>query len=225
MTQHWAEANPAIHFSVMHLGWADTPGIHNNLSTTLSIYMCYINILGGNGYLFVSNRWKPEFLQDKLVLWRKPITVLVIFQLLQRRCLSSTRWWERGCALLNKEPTQWCGWPCPKQQARLAAASSSKVSCDSFPPSICLLFSESLTDFCIADRQPVSTHLPLAWTHSSEEDVEIFTNQLDALAKVIQSHHGAQPELSGPTGPSRTHDWMNFLIYFSNLLCEAHYIH
>lgn len=27
MTQHWAEANPAIHFSVMHPGWADTPGI------------------------------------------------------------------------------------------------------------------------------------------------------------------------------------------------------
>lgn len=47
--------------------------LHNNLTTTLSIYMCYINILGGNRYLFVvSNRWKPEFLQDKSVCGGNP---------------------------------------------------------------------------------------------------------------------------------------------------------
>lgn len=26
LTQQWAKANPAIHFSVMHPGWVDTPG-------------------------------------------------------------------------------------------------------------------------------------------------------------------------------------------------------
>lgn len=58
--------------------------------------------------------------------------------------------------------------------------------------------------FCVADRRPVSVHLPLAWTHSSEEDIQCFMNQLDALAKAVQSQLGSQPELNGPTDPSRT---------------------
>lgn len=27
LTQHWAKANKVIHFSVMHPGWVDTPGM------------------------------------------------------------------------------------------------------------------------------------------------------------------------------------------------------
>nr|XP_045370031.1 dehydrogenase/reductase SDR family member 12 isoform X5 [Camelus bactrianus] len=27
LTEHWARAHPAIHFSCMHPGWADTPGV------------------------------------------------------------------------------------------------------------------------------------------------------------------------------------------------------
>lgn len=32
MTEVWAKANPKIHFSVMHPGWADTPGIIQNIA-------------------------------------------------------------------------------------------------------------------------------------------------------------------------------------------------
>lgn len=91
-----------------------------------------------------------------------------------------------------------------------------------FPPPTLSLYCGQSDTLCIADRQPVSTHLPLAWTHSSKEDIEGFMDQLDALAKVIQSQPGALPELNGPSGPSRTNDWINFLIYFNFLLCEAY---
>lgn len=54
------------------------------------------------------------------------------------------------------------------------------------PPTSFFIYLQSQI-LCIADRQSVSTHLPLAWTHSSREDIEVFMNQLDALAKAIQS--------------------------------------
>lgn len=40
---------------------------------------------------------------------------------------------------------------------------------------------------CVADRRPVPSHLPLAWTHSSAGDVQAFIAQLDALAAVVRS--------------------------------------
>lgn len=54
---------------------------------------------------------------------------------------------------------------------------------------------------CIADRKPVHTHLPLAWTHSSTGDVEGFLIQLETLAKVIQSQP-EPPEFNPPLAPS-----------------------
>lgn len=39
----------------------------------------------------------------------------------------------------------------------------------------------------VADRKPVPTHLPLAWTRSSTEDIESFMTQLETLAKSILS--------------------------------------
>ncbi|XP_075877393.1 dehydrogenase/reductase SDR family member 12-like isoform X2 [Nelusetta ayraudi] len=127
MTKHWADANPAIHFSVMHPGWADTPAVSTSM---------------------------PQFHQ---MMGERLRTV------------------EQGA-----DTVVWLA---------LSKAAGTTRSGQFFQ-----------------DRQPVSTHLPLAWTHSSEEDMESFINQLDALAKVIQSHPGAQPELNGPTGPSRTND-------------------
>ncbi|XP_055059477.1 dehydrogenase/reductase SDR family member 12 [Misgurnus anguillicaudatus] len=36
------------------------------------------------------------------------------------------------------------------------------------------------------DRKPVSTHLPLAWTHSSQHEVKKFMGQLETLAKAVK---------------------------------------
>ncbi|XP_013878731.1 dehydrogenase/reductase SDR family member 12 [Austrofundulus limnaeus] len=51
------------------------------------------------------------------------------------------------------------------------------------------------------DRQAVPAHLPLAWTHSSDEEIQSFIAQLEALTRAVQSQHGADPK--GPLDPSR----------------------
>ncbi|XP_053739331.1 dehydrogenase/reductase SDR family member 12-like isoform X2 [Synchiropus splendidus] len=61
--------------------------------------------------------------------------------------------------------------------------------------------SRTCTGQFFQDRKPVPTHLPLAWTHSSAEDIEIFMVQMENLAKAVQSR--AETELSGPLSPYR----------------------
>ncbi|KAK2822347.1 hypothetical protein Q5P01_022412 [Channa striata] len=46
------------------------------------------------------------------------------------------------------------------------------------------------------DRKPVPTHLPLAWTHSSAEEIQHFMTQLETLARAIQSR--PDTELKAP---------------------------
>lgn len=55
--------------------------------------------------------------------------------------------------------------------------------------------------FVFADRQAVPAHLPLAWTHSSDEEIQCFITQLEALTQAVQSQHGADPK--GPLDPSK----------------------
>ncbi|KAM8838171.1 dehydrogenase/reductase SDR family member 12-like isoform 2-T2 [Synchiropus picturatus] len=61
--------------------------------------------------------------------------------------------------------------------------------------------SRTCTGQFFQDRKPVPTHLPLAWTHSSAEEIEIFMVQMENLAKAVQSR--AETELSGPLSPYR----------------------
>lgn len=104
-------------------------GLLNNLITLCRCVVTFWEI----SMFVVSNKCKREVLLNKVVCGVNNEPVLVILQPFRRRCLSSTRWWVIGCAVLNKEPTLWCGWPCPEQQVQLAAVSSSKVSCDLSP--------------------------------------------------------------------------------------------
>lgn len=46
---------------------------------------------------------------------------------------------------------------------------------------------------CIPDRKPVPAHLPLAWTHSSTEEIQRFMADLETLAKAAQSRPDTQP--------------------------------
>lgn len=39
---------------------------------------------------------------------------------------------------------------------------------------------------CVSDRRMVSAHLPLAWTHSSPEEVRSFMTQLEILAQAAK---------------------------------------
>uniref|UniRef100_A0A3Q3BPF0 Dehydrogenase/reductase SDR family member 12-like n=1 Tax=Kryptolebias marmoratus TaxID=37003 RepID=A0A3Q3BPF0_KRYMA len=48
------------------------------------------------------------------------------------------------------------------------------------------------------DREAVPAHLPLAWTHSSAEDIQSFITKLEALARAVQSQHEADPAGSAP---------------------------
>lgn len=52
----------------------------------------------------------------------------------------------------------------------------------------------------VADRRPVSTHLPLAWTRSSAEDIQAFMAQLEALAAVVRSQ--PDPEADAHRDPA-----------------------
>lgn len=58
MTEVWAKANPKIHFSVMHPGWADTPGIVHFTSQQAK-YVCF-NVLISFGSM-VMLVWHDDF--------------------------------------------------------------------------------------------------------------------------------------------------------------------
>ncbi|XP_026230785.1 dehydrogenase/reductase SDR family member 12-like [Anabas testudineus] len=52
------------------------------------------------------------------------------------------------------------------------------------------------------DRKPVPTHLPLAWTHSSPEEIQSFMTQLESLARAIHSKPDEEvKDLPGPSTP------------------------
>ncbi|XP_028328386.1 dehydrogenase/reductase SDR family member 12-like isoform X1 [Gouania willdenowi] len=44
------------------------------------------------------------------------------------------------------------------------------------------------------DRQPVPTHLPLAWTHSSADEMQTFMNRLETIARAVQSLPHSNPD-------------------------------
>ncbi|XP_074545590.1 dehydrogenase/reductase SDR family member 12-like [Halichoeres trimaculatus] len=61
---------------------------------------------------------------------------------------------------------------------------------------LCRAASRSRSGQFFEDRCPVPTHLPLAWTHSSLQDVESFMSQLETLAEDILSQ--PEEEHNGP---------------------------
>lgn len=90
------------------------------------------------------------------------------------------------------------------EQREILTGSSSSVSLCGF---CCrhLLVTLGLTDFlcvcvCVADRQAVAAHLPLAWSHSSSQEIQGFMSQLEALFKAVQSQ--PDPEVQRPLSPS-----------------------
>ncbi|XP_051728458.1 dehydrogenase/reductase SDR family member 12 [Ctenopharyngodon idella] len=107
MTEVWAKANPKIHFSVMHPGWADTPAVATAM---------------------------PQF-----------------HQMMRDRL----RMAEQGA-----DTVIW-----------LAVSRASTA----FPSGL-----------FFQDRQPVSAHLPLAWTHSSRQEVKVFMGRLETLAMTVK---------------------------------------
>lgn len=62
LTQQWAKANPVIHFSVMHPGWADTPGTDSLCSSPKGPYCCCWYCLS----LFLSFLKKMPFNEPKI---------------------------------------------------------------------------------------------------------------------------------------------------------------
>ena len=53
---------------------------------------------------------------------------------------------------------------------------------------------------CVSDRRTVPAHLPLAWTHSTQEEVQVFVARLDTLAQAARpesqssgSQHSSRP--------------------------------
>uniref|UniRef100_A0A8C1YD74 Si:ch211-165b10.3 n=3 Tax=Cyprinus carpio TaxID=7962 RepID=A0A8C1YD74_CYPCA len=107
MTEVWAKANPKIHFSVMHPGWADTPAVAKAM---------------------------PQF-----------------HQMMRNRLRSA----DQGA-----DTVVW-----------LAVSRATTA----FPSGL-----------FFQDRQPVSAHLPLAWTHSSRREVKVFMGRLETLAMAVK---------------------------------------
>uniref|UniRef100_A0A8C7URI6 Si:ch211-165b10.3 n=1 Tax=Oncorhynchus mykiss TaxID=8022 RepID=A0A8C7URI6_ONCMY len=115
LTEQWAKHHPAIHFSVMHPGWADTPAVSTSM---------------------------PQF-----------------HQMMGERLRSA----EQGA-----DTVVWLA---------LTRAAGRTRSGKFFQ-----------------DRRAVPAHLPLAWTHSSPEEVRSFMTQLEILAQAAkQPRTDAQP--------------------------------
>ncbi|KAK0134284.1 Dehydrogenase/reductase SDR family member 12 [Merluccius polli] len=109
MTEQLAKSHPNIHFSVMHPGWVDTPGVANAM---------------------------PEFHSSMKESLRTP---------------------EQGA-----DTTVW-----------LAVSDAAATMPNGH---------------FYQDRKMVSTHLPLAWTHSSLLEEQKFMSSLEDLAKTHQAH-------------------------------------
>ncbi|XP_020319193.1 dehydrogenase/reductase SDR family member 12 [Oncorhynchus kisutch] len=107
LTEQWAKHHPAIHFSVMHPGWADTPAVSTSM---------------------------PQF-----------------HQMMGERLRSA----EQGA-----DTVVWLA---------LTRAAGRTRSGKFFQ-----------------DRRAVPAHLPLAWTHSSPEEVRSFMTQLEILAQAAK---------------------------------------
>ncbi|XP_041752750.1 dehydrogenase/reductase SDR family member 12 isoform X2 [Coregonus clupeaformis] len=107
LTEQWAKHHPAIHFSVMHPGWADTPAVSTSM---------------------------PQF-----------------HQMMGERLRSA----EQGA-----DTVVWLS---------LSRTAGKRRSGKFFQ-----------------DRRAVPAHLPLAWTHSSPEEVRSFMTQLDILAQAAK---------------------------------------
>ncbi|KAM6948320.1 dehydrogenase/reductase SDR family member 12 [Aplochiton taeniatus] len=107
LTEEWAQTNPAVHFSVMHPGWADTPAVATSM---------------------------PQF-----------------HQMMAGRLRSA----EQGA-----DTVVW-----------LALSRAAGKTCSG-------LFFQ--------DRTAVPAHLPLAWTHSSKEEVRSFLKQLETLTQSLR---------------------------------------
>ncbi|XP_020779439.1 dehydrogenase/reductase SDR family member 12-like isoform X1 [Boleophthalmus pectinirostris] len=124
LTRQWAKANPAIHFSVMHPGWVDSPAVSTSM---------------------------PEF--HKMMAGR-------------------LRTVEQGA-----DTVVWLA--------------------------LCRAASRTRSGQFLQDRKPVPVHLPLAWTHSSSEDIQSFMSQMEALANAIQSKRpdvlpNSSPDFTSP---------------------------
>ncbi|KAL0966491.1 hypothetical protein UPYG_G00295900 [Umbra pygmaea] len=116
LTEQWAKLHPAIHFSVMHPGWADTPAVSEAM---------------------------PQF-----------------HQMMGDRLRSA----EQGA-----DTVVWLA---------LTRAAGKTRSGKFFQ-----------------DRQAVPAHLPLAWTHSTTEEIRSFMTQLETLAQgAKQSHTDTRPK-------------------------------
>ncbi|CAL8295974.1 unnamed protein product [Merluccius merluccius] len=109
MTEQLAKSHPNIHFSIMHPGWVDTPGVANAM---------------------------PEFHSSMKESLRTP---------------------EQGA-----DTTVW-----------LAVSDAAATMPNGH---------------FYQDRKMVSTHLPLAWTHSSLLEEQKFMSSLEDLAKTHQAH-------------------------------------
>ncbi|KAJ8011563.1 hypothetical protein DPEC_G00059540 [Dallia pectoralis] len=115
LTDQWAKKHPAIHFSVMHPGWADTPAVSTSM---------------------------PQF-----------------HQMMGERLRSA----EQGA-----DTVVWLA----------VTRAAGKTRSGRF----------------FQDRQVVPAHLPVAWTHSTLEDVRFFMTQLETLAQdAKQPHTSKQP--------------------------------
>ncbi|XP_056277710.1 dehydrogenase/reductase SDR family member 12-like isoform X2 [Pseudoliparis swirei] len=118
LTQQWAKAKPAIHFSAMHPGWVDTPAVSTSM---------------------------PQF-----------------HQMMGERLRSV----EQGA-----DTVVWLA------VSRAAGRTRSGLF--------------------FQDRTLVPAHLPLAWTHSSAEEIQDFMTQLETLARPLTQNL----MLTGSSGP------------------------
>uniref|UniRef100_A0A8C8C3M2 Uncharacterized protein n=1 Tax=Oncorhynchus tshawytscha TaxID=74940 RepID=A0A8C8C3M2_ONCTS len=120
LTEQWAKHHPAIHFSVMHPGWADTPAVSTSM---------------------------PQF-----------------HQMMGERLRSA----EQGA-----DTVVWLA---------LTRAAGRTRSGKFFQ-----------------DRRAVPAHLPLAWTHSSPEEVRSFMTQLEILAQAAKQPRADTQHSFDPT--------------------------
>ncbi|XP_028987558.1 dehydrogenase/reductase SDR family member 12-like [Betta splendens] len=119
LTQHWAKANPVVHFSAMHPGWVNTRAVSTSM---------------------------PQF-----------------HQMMGERLRSA----EQGA-----DTVVWLA---------LSKAAARTRSGRFFQ-----------------DRKPVPTHLPLAWTRSSAEEIQRFVTKLETLARAVQPRPDEAMKASTP---------------------------
>nr|XP_054509555.1 dehydrogenase/reductase SDR family member 12 isoform X3 [Agelaius phoeniceus] len=215
LTEQWAKAHRNIHFSVMHPGWADTPvrnGIGRGTSDRSCCQFCPCNLTQTNKWwiiwrlsailpqaILLPDRGKyslssissrdasPSYTQNgnlKLV-WFLVLVCLFVWGVCMCVCEKSLAW--QATIPLLSFPAVRSSMPDFYERMKNSLRTEAQGADTVLWLAVSAEATKLPSGLFFQDRQPVPTHLPLAYTHSPPEDEEKLMEVLEEFSQKFKS--------------------------------------